>query len=149
MSIDVKKIVRAYADALAAEGKSLIDKAFETAEFRKNKTQNLHDSYGSCVFYDGKEVPNTRRYVGRRAAVGKRNPQGDLVLGRGEIDNYFDTYNATKKGFELVTVAAMFYAEELEKGSNLKRKYRVISGMSGDINDLAKRTGGRVSRINL
>jgi len=142
--------IREYSNMLAQEGKKLIDKAFATANFDKNKTQNLHDSYGSCVFYNGKEVPNTRRYVGRKATVGKVNPRGELILGRAEIDNYFDNYKATSKGFELVTAAAIFYAEILEKGmGKLKRKYRVISGLGSEMNALAKRTGGKVVNINM
>ena len=142
--------VKQYANELAKEGKRLIDKAFETANFDKNKTQNLHDSYGSCVFYNGKEVPNTRRYVGRKATVGKKNPQGELILGRAEIDKYFDSYKPTTRGFELVTAAAIFYAEILEKGmGTLKRKYRVISGLGSEMNALAKQTGGKVVNINL
>ena len=145
-----KNLVRQYATELAQEGKKLIDKAFATANFDKNKTQNLHDSYGSCVFYNGREVPNTRRYVGRKAIVGKKNPQGEFILGREEIDNYFDNYKPTSKGFELVTAAAIFYAEILEKGmGTLKRKYRVISGLGSEMNALAKRTGGRVVNINM
>ena len=145
-----KDLVRKYATELAQEGKKLIDRAFATANFNKHKTQNLHDSYGSCVFYNGKEVPNTRRYVGRKATVGKVNPRGELILGRAEIDNYFDNYKATSKGFELVTAAAIFYAEILEKGmGTMKRKYRVISGLGSEMNALAKRTGGRVVNINM
>lgn len=139
-----------YAKELAKEGKRLIDRAFATANFDKHKTQNLHDSYGSCVFYDGKEVPNTRRYVGRKAVVGKINPQGELILGREEIDNYFDNYKPTGKGFELVTAVAIFYGEILEKGKgNLRRKYRVISGLNSGMAALAKQTGGRIIDINL
>lgn len=139
-----------YANELAQEGEKLIKRAFETATFNKNKTQNLHDSYGSCVFFNGKEVPNTRRYVGRKAVVGKKNPQGDLILGRAEIDNFFDSYKSHTKGFELVTAAGIFYAEILEKGKGrLRRKYRVISGLDGSIHELAARMGGKVIDINL
>ena len=77
-----EQYITRYANYLAQEGKRLIDTAFSTANFNKNKTQNLHDSYGSCVFYAGKEVPNTRRYVGRKALVGKTSPSGDLIFGR-------------------------------------------------------------------
>lgn len=142
--------IRRYAIALAEEGKKLIDKAFATAEFDKNKTQNLHDSYGSCVFFNGKEYPNTRRYVGRKATVGKKDQQGNLILGRAEVDDYFDRYKSNAKGFELVAVAAIFYAEILEKQKgNLKTKYRVITGMDSAIDSLAKKTGGYVKKINL
>lgn len=146
----VRQFINAYAKELAEEGKKLIDKSFATADFNKNRTQNLHDSYGSCVFYDGKEVPNTRRYVGRKATIGKKNPQGELILGRAEVDAYFDAYKPKSKGFELVAVAAIFYAEILEKGKGkLRHKYKVITGLSGDMDDLAKLTGGRVVNINL
>lgn len=150
MASIVDKYVRMYANELAAEGKNLIDKAFATAEFNKNRTQNLHDSYGSCVFYKRKEVPNTRRYVGRKAVVGKRNPQGELILGRAEIDKFFDTYKPHTDGFELVTAAAIFYAEILEKGKGtLRRKYRVITGLGGEMDTLAAKLGGKVIDINL
>lgn len=142
--------VKIYASALAEDGKRLIDKAFARADFNKNKTQNLHDSYGSCVFYDRKEVSGTRRYVGRKAVVGRRNPSGEIVYGREEIDKYFDSYTPSTRGFELVTVAAIFYAEILEKGmGRLKRKYRVISGLDGDMALLASKTGGKVININI
>lgn len=144
------KYIKAYAEFLAEEGHKLIQKAFQNADFNKNKTQNLHDSYGSCVFYNRKEVPNTRRYVGRKATVGKKNPQGELVLGRAEIDRYFDTYKSHTDGFELVTAAGIFYAEILEKRKGrLTRKYRVISGLGSSINELANKLGGKVIDINM
>lgn len=146
----VDKYIKAYASELANEGKKLIDKAYADANYDKNKTQNLHDSYGSCVFYNRKEVPNTRRYVGRKAVVGKKNPQGELILGRAEIDNFFNTYKAHTDGFELVTAAAIFYAEILEKGKGtLRRKYRVISGLGSEMDALASKIGGKVIDINL
>lgn len=146
----VDKYIKAYASELANEGKKLIDKAYADANYDKNKTQNLHDSYGSCVFYKRKEVPNTRRYVGRKATVGRKNPQGELILGRAEVDKYFDNYKPKSDGFELVAVAAIFYAEILEKGKGkLKHKYRVISGLTNDMNQLAVRTRGKVVDINL
>ena len=144
-----QKYINQYAIRLANEGKKLIDKAFASADFNKNRTQNLHDSYGSCVFYNRREVPNTRRYVGRKAVVGKKNPQGELILGRAEIDNYFDTYKTHTDGFELVTAAAIFYAEILEKGmGSLTRKYRVISGLDAGIERLAGKAGGKVIDLN-
>lgn len=143
------RLVRQYAGYLAQKGKELIEQAYYTRDFN-NRTYNLHDSYGSCVFYNGKEVPNTRRYVGRKATVGKKNPQGELILGRAEIDNYFDSYKPTSKGFELVTAVAMFYGEILEKGlGHLKRKYKVISGMDSELQALAKELNARIVNINV
>ena len=82
--------IEKYGDYLAKEGKRLIDTAYANKDYN-NRTYNLHDSYGSCVFYNGKELPNTRRYVGRKAVAGKKNGSGELVLGRAEIDKYFAT----------------------------------------------------------
>lgn len=150
MSKIADQYIRKYANILAEEGERMIRRAFSSATFNKNKTQNLHDSYGSCVFYNGKEVPNTRRYVGRKAVVGKKDPQGNLILGRAEIDEFFNNYKTQSKGFELITAAAIFYASILEKGKGrLKRKYRVLSGLNTAMNQLATETKGKVIDINM
>lgn len=135
------------AASLAEEGLRLITKAYEGSDYSHNKTQNLHDSYGSCVFYNGKEMPNTRRYVGRNALVGKQDPDGNLIFGREEIDTFFDGYKARQDGFELVMAAAIFYASDLESGIGLKRKYRVISFIADNVSNVAKKYGGTVKRI--
>jgi hypothetical protein len=142
------KYVERMSEALAEDGHILIKQAFEGSDYNHNKTQNLHDSYGSCVFYNGKEVSNTRRYVGRKATVGKIDPIGNIVLGRAEIDSFFDGYKAKSKGFELVLAAAIFYGQILEDGSGkLKRKYRVISFMADKVENVARKYGGTVNRI--
>lgn len=142
------KYANVMANSLADEGYKLIRKAFDGSNYSHNKTQNLHDSYGSCVFYNGKEVPNTRRYVGREATVGKIDPSGNIVLGRSEIDSFFDGYKAKSKGFELVLAAAIFYGQILEAGGGgIKRKYRVISFIADNVDAVAKKYGGTVHRI--
>ena len=142
------KYVERMSEALAEDGHTLIKQAFEGSDYNHNKTQNLHDSYGSCVFYDGKEVPNTRRYVGHKATVRKVDRDGNLIFGREEIDSFFDGYKAKSKGFELVLAAAIFYGQILEDGSgNLKRKYRVISFMADKVENVARKYGGKVNRI--
>lgn len=145
------KYINAYAKQLAEEGRKLITKAFETASFDKNKTQNLHDSYGSAVYYNGKLIPNTKYLFTSRATQGRFNPYSNsLEYGRYEINEFFNKYKPHTNGFELVTAAAMFYGEILEKGTGtLKRKYRVISGIDSDMNLLASKTGGKVIDINL
>lgn len=141
--------IEKYGDYLAKEGKRLIDTAYASKDYN-NRTYNLHDSYGSCVFYNGKELPNTRRYVGRKAVTGKKNGNGELVLGRAEIDKYFDTYKSSFKGFEIVTAVAIFYGVILEKGlGRLRRKYKVISGMDSEMQALADKLGGKIVKINI
>ena len=48
------------AKKLAIKGRNLIEKAYLDADYNKNKTQNLHDSYGSAVFYNGELYPNSK-----------------------------------------------------------------------------------------
>lgn len=141
--------IREYGMYLAGKGKSLIETAYQNRDF-KNRSYNMHDSYGSCVFYNGKELPNTRRYVGRKAIVGKTGRDGELILGRAEVDRYFDNYKTSFKGFEVVTAVAIFYGEILEKGlGTLKRKYKVISGMDSELQLLAKELNAKIVNINI
>ena len=145
----IDKHIKQYAQYLAQEGKSLIETAYYNRDFN-NRTYNLHDSYGSCVFYNGKEVPNTRRYIGKVATIGKTNHEGEIILGREEVDKYFDTYKSNFNGFELVTAVAMYYGKELEKGTGrLRRKYKVISGMDSELQALANKLKGKVVNINV
>ena len=145
------KYINEDAKRLAENGRRLLIKAFETSTFDKNKTQNLHDSYGSAVYYNGKLVPGTKFVFTSRATQGKFNSySGELEYGRYEINEFFNNYKTHTKGFELVTAAAIFYAEILEKGTGrLRRKYRVISGIDGAMNELASKTGGTVININM
>lgn len=145
----LRKPVQMYGNYLAREGYKLIMAAYNNRDFT-NRTYNLHDSYGSCVFFKGKEIPNTRRYVGRSATVWKKNRQGELILGRAEIDRYFDTYQSTFDGFEVVMAVAIFYGEILEKGKGkLRRKYKVISGMDSELALSAKKLNATVVNINI
>lgn len=145
------KYIKIISKQLADEGRNLVIKAFNTANFNKNKTQNLRDSYGSAVFYNGKIVPNTKFMLTSRAVGGRYNKYTDEVeYGRNEINKFFDNYKPKTNGFELVTAVAMFYASILEKGKgNLRHKYRVISGIDNYLNELAKKVGGNIVNINL
>ena len=145
------KYVSAYASALADEGEKLIKKAYLTATFKKDKTQNLHDSYGSAVYYNGRYVDGTKRVLSPRAVERKYNTYtGKEEYGQEEIHKYLDSYKSKFKGFELIVVAAMFYGMFLEKGSGrLRKKYRVISGINSSFEDLSAKTGGRIVDINL
>lgn len=149
MGIVLDKYISKLAKQLIADGYKCIRTAYDTRQFT-NRTFNLHDSYGSCLYYNGKEYPNSRRYVGREALVGKKNIDGGFTLGRADIDIFFDNYKAKPKGFELVVAVAIFYGEILEKGKGkLKRKYRVISGATNEIISLSSKYNGTIKRINI
>lgn len=145
------RIVQKYAEQLSREGERLIRRAFETANFKKDKTQNLHDSYGCAVYYRGKYVYGTKKFLSARANTPRYNPYTkEDEYGIEEINKYLDAYKPKSNGFELIVAAAMYYGSFLEKGSGrLKRKYRVISGISSDIEELAKKYKGTVRDINL
>lgn len=143
------KIINTIINRLANEGNKLIIQAFTQADFNKNKTQNLHDSYGSAVYYNGKLVQGSQRFMTSRAVGGRYNSYTEEIeYGRNEIEAFFRDYKANNKGFELVIAVAMFYGTYLEEGSgNLKRKYRVISSVADEIQALASKYKGTVRRI--
>lgn len=143
--------VRKYAESLAMEGEKLLLKAYNTANFKKDKTQNLHDSYGSAVYFNRKYVIGTKRLLSARATTPRFNYyEQEEQFGFEEINKYLDNYVPKSNGFVLIVAVAMFYGTFLEKGSGkLRRKYRVITGISSEMDNLAKVTGGTVNRINL
>lgn len=138
------------AKKLADDGRRLIERAYLQADYNKNRTQNLHDSYGSAVYYNNQLYPNTKRYFSKAATTSKYDPYAnEAVTGRRAIDDFFNEYNPTTDGLELVVAVAIFYGEILERGGgNLRRKYKVISMIGDDIRELAQKVGdARVSTI--
>lgn len=159
-------------DELAEEGFAAINLAYRHRDFT-NRTYNLHDSYGSAVYYNGKLIKRTVRYVGEeknnndtgyfmgtnwRWRHQKSLPdfRGDRywkddpirMTGRTEVMDFFSEYTPPKKGLQLVVVAAMWYANVLEEGGgNLKRKYRVISGARSALDKIVAEIGGNVTQI--
>ena len=141
-----QKYIEQYAAYLSSEGKRLLNKAYMTADFKKDKTQNLHDSYGCAVYYNGKYVLGTRTVLSPRANTPRYNTYTNQEeYGQQEIHKFFDSYKPAANGFVLVFAVAMFYGYFLEnKSGKLKRKYKVISGINSDLEALAKKTGGKV-----
>lgn len=131
------------AKTLAADGYKLIQKAYAEADYNKNRTQNLHDSYGSAVYYNKELYPNTKRYFSKLAVTSKYDPYQDIaVTGRKEIDDFFEEYTPSDPGMLLVIAVAIFYGEILEKGGGgLRKKYKVISMVGDDIRALAQEVG--------
>lgn len=151
MSDYKSKILQKYIKALSDDGMRLLISAFGSADFNKNKTQNLRDSYGSAVYYQGKLVKGTERYLASRATRGKYNPYTEEIeYGRNEIKSFFANYKPDSDGLVLIIAVAMYYGDILEnQKGGLKRKYRVISGISSEMKDLAKKYKGTVRDINI
>lgn len=146
-----EKAVNIVAKSLAKDGEAVIRKAFDTADYMKDKTQNLHDSYGCAVYYNGQLMPYTVFKLNRLAVKGVRNRETNSVeFGFQEIDKFFKSYKAVPKGFELVTAVAMFYGQYLQDASgNQRRKYKVIANAFNDLSIIAsKYKGAKVHIIN-
>lgn len=143
------KIVSKIAKSLSDDGYKLIVKAYEGSDYRKDRTQNLHDSYGCCVYYDGKKIKGSDRYMVSRATQGRYNYYTDEIeYGRQEIKDFFNNYTPNAKGFELVLAVAMFYGKYLEEQKGgISRKYKVISFVSKEAQDLANKYNGKAKKI--
>lgn len=149
------KLSSRYADdlakKLAKDGESIIKKAFEQANFDKGKTQNLHDSYGSAVYYNRKIYPNSKRFLSALATSSKYDPYDDqYITGRRAIQEFFGTYRPSTDDMQLVIAVAMFYGEIIEQGKQggLGRKYKVIMHVGDDVIALANKIkGARVQLI--
>lgn len=131
---------------LAAEGKKLVESAYKNKDFT-DRTYNLHDSYGCGVFYN-RILQESTIYTLQAKATGKKQWYNDFLSGEEEIRSFLKDYERqTTDGLQLVIVAAMPYAEVLESGKNLTRKYKVISSIYGDMKKTASKYGGIVERI--
>jgi hypothetical protein len=135
-------------DKLVKIGKDVMEKAFKSADFKKDKTQNLHDSYGCAVYHNGLLVKDTIQTLTEHPkATQPRRLEGEDVYGREHIEDYLRSYKPRSRGFQLVVIASMPYAGILEAGkSPLNRKYTVISGIKDELKTEAKNLGGTRSR---
>ena len=136
------EFVNRLIDQLARDGEQAIHDAYYGRDFN-NRTYNLHDSYGSAVYYNGTLVKSSIRYVGAEMA------KEDERYGRNEVNDFFSNYRPkNRKGIDLVIVAAMFYADILEEGKGkLKRKYKVIAEGEDYMKNLATHFRGTLSKF--
>lgn len=168
------RYVRQLVDELAEWGHKAIIRAYQKKDWH-NRTYNLHDSYASAVYVEGKLQQRTIRFVGeemhshdtefheagqysvRRHDLldpdrqGDRYGDGDTLYtnGRDEAISFLRQYVPNTSGVQLVVIAAMFYADILERGGgNLKRKYHVIADANSTLEQLARSLGGDVRPIS-
>lgn len=138
-------------EQIAEEGRRLVDEAYEQKNFI-DRTFNLADSYGSCLFVNGEEYPNSRYYLHR---IGKANVPydyaGEEIRGREAVERFFNSFDKSKsKGkILLVVVAAAPYARVLESGISygLKHNYKVLAGISSRLEGLKRFYGGKVDTM--
>ena len=134
-----------FVDMLADEGGKLILQAVNSRDYT-HRTYNLHDSYGSAVYLNGKLVEKSVMLLGSKATKAK-SYKGSKLKGSEEIMKYFQSYKP-KSDIELLVVAAMPYGVVLEKGGGgLRRKYKVISGINTEVGNLAARLNAKVNKL--
>lgn len=139
--LDINKIV----DMLSDEGGKLILQAVNSRDYT-HRTYNLHDSYGSAVYLNGKLVDKSIRTLEPMATEAKKY-KGSKLKGSEEIMKYFRSYKP-KSEIELLVVAAMPYGRVLEKGEGgLRRKYKVISGINTEVTALAAKLNAKVNKL--
>jgi hypothetical protein len=154
---------------LAIEGERAMRIAYKNRSYT-NRLYNLRDSYGSAVYYNGRLLRHTIRYLGPEMGKpiddtgwtwnkqrsmpdwrGERRLKGDEIpmRGRDEIMEFFQKYKPSVSGLHLVIVAAMWYANVLEKGGGgIRRKYQVISGARAAVFNIAQRFNGYIVDID-
>lgn len=158
--LNPENIKRTMYEYLLNEGEALMKKAYNARDWQ-NRTYNLHDSYVTAVFENGKcmgyrtldpqATVRTGWYGDKsgNSSYGTTKTSDFNLSGHEEAENFVMSYESSHgnaKGITLIVAAVMFYAEILEKGQGrLRRKYQVISTIDADLDKLK----ARGLRINL
>ena len=134
-------------DTLEKEGKRILAECEQERTYT-HLTQNLYDSYGYGVYYNGK-LQRKGFLSASETATETKDWYGVEISGRGQIENFLMSEYKAPKGIELVIVAAMPYAEVLENASSGQhQKYKVISMSYNKLKDLSSQVkGSSVSNI--
>lgn len=154
--IKPKELSHGIRQALANKGEEIINKAYRSRDWN-NRTYNLHDSYVSAVFVDGKLDASTIRYVDEGTElskyavdvgkVGSKYYDGDPIQtnGREEAEEFLKAYQKRNRAkgnrIQLVIAAAMFYSGILES-----KGFSVLANIEWDLFDLLQ-DGIQVDRL--
>ena len=142
IKLDSRAVFTALEEDMRKDCERLVKEALNTSTYR-NQTGNLASSYGAAVYKDGVFLENTLATYDF-SPTRPRDWYGEPKSGQDEMRNYFRDYKPRTKGFTIVLVAAMPYAEVLEKGSaGLHQKYKVISGAYSLLQDLSEKYSGK------
>lgn len=82
----------------------------------KHRTRNLHDSYASAVYVNGRLIDSSIRFVG--GVLSRKTDHVTGKTGRETVLDYLHShrFGATNNEIVLVVIAAMYYAGILEAG---------------------------------
>lgn len=89
-----------------------------------HRTRNLHDSYASAVYLNGKLIESSIKYL-RGSIGGFKRDRLTKKTGRQTVNDYLHSHSFGAKNNEivLVVVAAMYYAGILEAGGATRESY--------------------------
>ena len=110
--------------------------AFKDADFKKNKTQNLKDSYVYGVYYKR----SLQRYgflttSPTATEVVRKTGTSEYVRGRDEAEDFIRSHQpSSNEDFHIVFAAKIFYAAYLENGTKRHKPYTVLSSIYTDMN---------------
>lgn len=143
IKFDKDEIRRRLLEDMRKDCERLVKEALNTSTYL-NQTGNLASSYGAAVYENGVYLEETLATYDFSPTKTKKWYVRSNIGGQGEMRNYFRNYRPKGRGFQIVLVAAMPYAEVLEKGSaGLHQKYKVISGAYSLLQDLAEKYSGK------
>lgn len=133
-------------DQLEKEGQRILMECEQERTYT-HQTQNLYDSYGFGVYYNGK-LTRKGFLSPSPTATETKKWYGVEVEGREQIENFLSREYKPSKGIDLVIAAAMPYAHALENASSGQyQKYRVISMSYSKLVELQKQAKGSVVSI--
>lgn len=129
---------------LAKKGDDIIRKASQSKDTR-NRKRNQLDAYGWCVYFNSKKVKQGYLTPNKTA----QEPHNEWkakgygrTFGRDDVIAFFDNYKPESNGFILVCVNAVFYTTIQETQGGAQRKYRIISQIAGDMQNIAEQFKG-------
>lgn len=137
--------IKRMVDYLAKEGAKMAAKALSTKD-AKNDTLNQADAFGYAVYYNG--AVKAKGYANPTPKAEQAHRGWDRIgveagTGREWLDEFMETWKPESKGFVLIVVNAAFYSAILEQGrGSVKRKYRIISQIWGDMENIQKNFKG-------
>lgn len=109
------KVTQEIVQALSTLGYYAMMDAYKKHSFT-HRTRNLHDSYASAVYVNGKLIESSIRYVG--GVLSRKADDKTHKTGRETVNDWLYSHNFGAKSNEiiLVVIAAMYYTRILEGG---------------------------------
>ena len=143
---NARKIIK-YLDS---EGDRIMKEAYNTKE-TLDRSEAQKNAYGYRVYYNGlKQAEGFLSRTSDKVHKGWDKHSIPPNTGRGYLMDFFNSYEPSPKGFELIVVNAVYYTQILEDGmqNKLHTKYKIISQIRDEFENLQRvfnKQGGRTN----